>query len=738
MNLSVIKDNQDIFQVDLASEVLGNEESSFSLFIGRDKMCKVHLDDKRVSREHALLKYNHGSWSIEKCDDFNQLIINGTAYSQKELVSGDLIVVGPFSITVGLIDSVASTTSVASTSDEFVHTSVSMGLGDEATEFLSETTDDEVSVEPVVESADYSEDPPIIDESSEKIESNLDEGHSEETAQFAIEEEDYSENNDDEFSDDSYDDNESYDLDTVDDGTKVLQSFARFDLELFGEHAPYDKYSIEGVDTFIGRDPDKCQIILNDPEVSGQHAKLIKRAMRCSLEDLRSGNGTLLNGERVNSSDLKNGDEFIIGSTTFRVKVSSDFLEQERSRIMPVEENQFMEIQEIIEVDKNFDGDLETVPEGGVANIDSTPTSNALFSKDALKDPEKRKKLIYILVVLVGAWVFLDDGKKPTPKINTKKTENIEEIASSTKKQRPLTKQEKEIVDAHYILVTQFHSEGKYAEAIMEADKIYAITPSYKNLDQYAALAKEGVKRSEQLEQERREKERERIRKIKVKKLIIKAERAIKDEKMTIAEGVLNEIVSLDPNNDDVLRMRREIKIYKNDQDRLAVEKAQKDAERKRQVQALAPGKTYYLQKQWYKASHKLADFLRSDSIDEDLRKEAAEMLNTSKGELNNIVQPLLGKARSLKEGQDLKGAYEVYLEISEAHPSHEETLNEMNEIRERLENRSKKLYREAIISESLSLYNDAREKFQEVQQVSPTDSEYYKKATEKLKGYLE
>ena len=32
----------------------------------------------------------------------------------------------------------------------------------------------------------------------------------------------------------------------------------------------------------------------------------------------------------------------------------------------------------------------------------------------------------------------------------------------------------------------------------------------------------------------------------------------------------------------------------------------------------------------------------------------------------------------------------------------------------------------------------NAKEKFQEVQQISPTDSEYYKKASEKLKNYLE
>ncbi len=61
-----------------------------------------------------------------------------------------------------------------------------------------------------------------------------------------------------------------------------------------------------------------------------------------------------------------------------------------------------------------------------------------------------------------------------------------------------------------------------------------------------------------------------------------------------------------------------------------------------------------------------------------------------------------------------------------------------MDEIRTLLQVRSMKIFREALISESLSRYDEAKEKFQEVQQISPTDSEYYKKATEKLKDYIE
>ena len=124
--------------------------------------------------------------------------------------------------------------------------------------------------------------------------------------------------------------------------------------------------------------------------------------------------------------------------------------------------------------------------------------------------------------------------------------------------------------------------------------------------------------------------------------------------------------------------------------------------------------------------------------MDEDLVKEATSMLKESKNNLKGKIDPMIGKARSLKEGQDLKAAYEQYLDILKHEPTNNEALDEMNDIRDILTLRSQKVYRDGLISESLMLFKEAKEKFQEVQQISPSDSDYYKKASLKLKEYLE
>jgi tetratricopeptide (TPR) repeat protein len=224
----------------------------------------------------------------------------------------------------------------------------------------------------------------------------------------------------------------------------------------------------------------------------------------------------------------------------------------------------------------------------------------------------------------------------------------------------------------------------------------------------------------------------------KVKELVAKAKESVKERQFDASEALFNKILELDPENFDVPQLRIELDAWKKEQDRIAMEKATAEADRKRKLDLFQPVKNIYLQRKWYLAISKLEDFLKIKDMDEDFIKEASNMLADSKEKLNEIESPLLGKARSLKEGQDLKGAYEQYGKVLSYNPTNTEALNEMTEIKDILHTRAKKLYREAIISESLSLFQDAKEKLQEVQQVSPIESEYYKKATDKLNDYLE
>ena len=752
MKLSVSKNNIPFEDFDLTSE-LTVAGQGLSFLIGRSSECHVCLDDKMVSREHAVLEYKNNSWSIKQLSEFAPLYVNGNLVSDSVLQNGDMIMVGPFSA-ICFVTPVSIPINPEPLVEETPSMTETIAVHSDLAPDSSLDTQEDIGIEEIQEEEDE-----IIEEDSpdEFQDLGTEAGSSqigESTSFFSGENNDveFPEDNDgtETFGEDSvdeeYSEDDDYGLDDdyeEDDKTQVLKSFASFALELFGELAPYDKYNIESTEVIIGRDPAKCHIVLNDPEVSSTHAKLKKNNITCMLEDMQSGNGTILNGERINQTVLTNHDEFIIGSTTFTFHVGSDFLEKEKDRLMPVEENQSVEVEEIIEVSDDYEGEegeFDDV-EGGDFGSSQDIGSKSLFSKEALKDPVKRKKIIYIVLGIVVAFVLL----APDPEVDTsaKNKAKNQKLAKNPKKKLSeakikLNPEQLEFVDAQYLLAQELIETGQYEQAILEIDKLKQVIPEYKNSNQLYNVAKTGLAKIEELERKRREEIRRREMLAKVATLVEKAKVATKEKQETFARSLFQEILSLDPENFEVPQMRLELDEWRKEKDRISVEKAQREAERKRQIKELEPGKTYYLKGNWHSAMLKLESFLRLQGMDADLTKEATKMLNESKENLNNVILPLLGKARSLNEGQDLKGAYETYNKILGFDPTHGEALNEMDEIRETLFIRSRKVFREAIIAESLSLFNEAKEKFQEVQQISPSDSEYYQKATEKLKNYLE
>lgn len=732
MKLIVLKNNQPINEVVLD---FIDSYGSYEIFVGRSDDCHVIIDDPLISRHHFVLKNEGDKWFCEKLSDLGVLIINGSLVSKHQIFGGEEIKFGPYTLYVvdlpkmeGVDSSApASTASVQPFQiDDIPESDIPIGI-----EELNETTE-------IISPANHSSQDMNIDEVIDDSFSDLDSSFENESNEL-VPVEDSSHNEEGGFAQDEYansfSDNavdtysdEEGGFEERDEGTRFLKAFVHYQLVLFGEYAPYDRYLIDGDEVYIGRDHNKCQIILNDPEVSSVHAVVRKQGNEISVEDLNSSNGTLLHGERINKANLMTGDEFLIGSTTFTLEIKSDLLDAESDRLMPVESGQVIETEEFHEEEV----DIEEGNEGFELGA-GEPQEKSII-KRILKDPQKRKKVLFGAVGLMLLWLFLDPEEQPEPVKAKPKEEKV--VDQKAKIQLSPELQNKRNVA--YELGVSFFEQTKYFEALKEFETVVSIDPEYKNIQTYLEQTKLGLKQLEELEAKKRaEEERIALKKV-IDELLVKAREAVKNREAQLAESYFTQIVEKDPENMEVQQLKLELDIWQKEEERKKLEQAARDAARKSMVDALAPGKTFYLKRDWYKAILKLEEFLNRKGNDEDLVKEASEMLSDSRSQLSQDIGPLLGKARSLKEGQDFKNAYDAYLEILKIEPTNAEALNEIDAIRHQIDTRSKRLYREAIIAESLSLFNDAKEKLQEVQQISPTDSEYYKKASDKLKSYLE
>ncbi|MFP6685264.1 MAG: FHA domain-containing protein [Polyangiaceae bacterium] len=77
-------------------------------------------------------------------------------------------------------------------------------------------------------------------------------------------------------------------------------------------------YNLVEEETLIGRNP-TTNITVLDPGISREHALILSDEDEAGhrVEDLQSTNGTKVNGKRLRSARLENGDEIEIGHTCF-------------------------------------------------------------------------------------------------------------------------------------------------------------------------------------------------------------------------------------------------------------------------------------------------------------------------------------------------------------------------------------------------------------------------------------
>jgi predicted component of type VI protein secretion system len=83
-----------------------------------------------------------------------------------------------------------------------------------------------------------------------------------------------------------------------------------------------ERYEFETVDRIrIGRSED-CEITIDNLGVSRYHSEVLKKEGFYVLRDLRSNNGTYVNGRRIDAHNLTPGDEISIGKFTLTFSAS--------------------------------------------------------------------------------------------------------------------------------------------------------------------------------------------------------------------------------------------------------------------------------------------------------------------------------------------------------------------------------------------------------------------------------
>lgn len=85
-------------------EIVCNIDSS--IFVGREKMCEIHTDDDKMSRQHFVIESTQLGFFITDLDTTNGTFVNGTKLTKRQMLSeGDTISAGRETFVFGMYNS---------------------------------------------------------------------------------------------------------------------------------------------------------------------------------------------------------------------------------------------------------------------------------------------------------------------------------------------------------------------------------------------------------------------------------------------------------------------------------------------------------------------------------------------------------------------------------------------------------------------------------------------------------
>lgn len=204
-------------------------------------------------------------------------------------------------------------------------------------------------------------------------------------------------------------------------------------------------------------------VVLADIAVSRRHTMIAKEGDHYVVQDLKSGNGTLVNSKKIDTRILQDGDQIELGNTLLRF-------------VLP-QEGHLPDAKTV--VGQMPDAPLATLPDDGVLD-DSFRTMNVEKLPDHPKGRplDRRKKLlifggsavVFLLLIMVVIKVFV-----LKPKEKPKKKNQIADVVRYIER------------GAHFL------KKKKWEEARREYLKVYALDPSSKGAKVYAEQAAQEI-----------------------------------------------------------------------------------------------------------------------------------------------------------------------------------------------------------------------------------------------------
>ena len=758
--------------------------------LGRSEGCLIRLDDRAISRKHALFTATPGGVQVEKKSDFAPLSVNGVECTRALLKQGDVIEIGPYLMRLAEERTAAGVFPVSAapipaqtpsngTSVPPIHLDgplmdeISLGsfedAGENAGESVHENAGDNANENfgeslagDVIENAEppsvpvpldlISDEAPRLEltaavspemppEFSPSISSSIskDENSSDRVPDLSFNS--TSEGNSTPeprsvpetpiFEAAAPEFEEPVDEDAR---TKLLPSGKlSASLEFAAGLANVTHFDLEE-EASLGRGK-SCNIVLKDKKASRKHAVIRRQGSSFVLKDLESANGTFVNGVQITELQLSGDDVIKIGNSEFTFKaLSQDYIEQQDAFLpVPTGEASTAEPPEFsqpnIEVPFPPADPMDDI--AGISNGRRNRKQTLVEKFRAL--PKRRQMIVGGLLLVLFYFVFIDDDTPPPPR----PTQKVADKGPRTDTFETLSEEKKKFVISEHDLAFDYYKNREYDKTLFELNKIFALIPDYKDSRELERYSTEGKHKLEVMEEERRKKEEEERLRVRVADLVDQTKGYMDKKQYDKAHDFFPQILALDPDNAMVAEWSKIVDRY---EEQKAMEEQAKAVQEQINRRAWDIYKEGMGLKRELKYQDAMATFRKVADIgatDRKLTASTAAALQACASELAALRDPVLADAKQAEDSQDLPRAYQLYEKATQIDPDYPTGFAGMARIRDVLHDRAKGLYIEAVLAESYSDFTSSKKKFQECLQVAPKDDIYHERAERKLASYF-
>jgi pSer/pThr/pTyr-binding forkhead associated (FHA) protein/tetratricopeptide (TPR) repeat protein len=497
--------------------------------------------------------------------------------------------------------------------------------------------------------------------------------------------------------------------------------------------APPQSYPLIAEETVLGRAPGSS-IAIPDPLVSSRHLKIVRRGEVYAAVDLESGNGTRVNGVKVTSRELKQGDQIQIGGFTFYFALDG---------VVPAPES------------------IQIIQPAQTPSTPPPPPSSASAPSPAARRPpapakaaasSSRPRLLLIAAGL-GVVLFL-----LVVVILVRSPDQSTEREFQEVFQADLNAEEKARIEEYLTRAKEYEAAGNLSLALEQYQKVLVLDETHHQAQAETARLEEAAAAEAQTRAERERLDRERS--AQVASFVERATALQGEAKFDEARTVLEEAKALSPDSaflktklvESHLAEGNYFKSRNAQRARAAYEQAlaldpenaaarqglsgvdenrRASRERQKRIEDLTAQGMSQLQKEDFQSAYaSFSEVLKLDPQNaraREFRDQASHLLEAKLG-------PMYDEGVRLYNAGELAPAMAQFQRVLDLNPDHAATKAFMGSALEKVRSEAVDVYKRAYIYEGLGKLRDARDLYRQCLALLPNPrEEYHQKAQQRI-----